>query len=93
MKAIETHALISNDRTFTLKAPPNVQPGKHHVFVIIDEPIIEEPIFTQSKSDKVNINAAIMAYATYYAGTNMDLNQDFEEASLKYLNSEEEKQV
>jgi hypothetical protein len=88
MKAIETKALISNDRIFTLKLPPDVQPGKYHIFIIINEPIIE---LTQPKSDKANIHAAIMAYATEQAGTDMDMNPDFEEASIEYLNSEKEK--
>ncbi|MCK5525013.1 MAG: hypothetical protein KAI83_17940 [Thiomargarita sp.] len=52
-------------------------------------PYIEQ-ILTQPKSDKANIHAAIMTYATEQAGTDMDMNPDFKEASIGYLNSEKE---
>jgi len=37
MKAIETNALIPDDRVLTLQLPREVQPGEHHIFVIIGE--------------------------------------------------------
>ena len=92
MKMIETNALISNDRIFTLKLPQEVQPGKYHLFVIFDEQSLEPnfPI-ANSTQNKTDIHTAIMAYATQYAGTDMDIDYELEEASLECLNANEEK--
>jgi hypothetical protein len=51
MKAIETNALIPNDRILTLQLPRDVQPGEHHIFVIIGElPLKNTPIAKPTQS-------------------------------------------
>ncbi len=41
MKAIETNAMISKDRILILQLPKDVQPGQHHIFVVIGEKNLE----------------------------------------------------
>jgi uncharacterized protein (DUF433 family) len=41
MKAIEINATISKDRILILQLPRDVQPGQHHIFVVIGEKTFE----------------------------------------------------
>jgi hypothetical protein len=92
MKAIETNALIPDDRVLTLQLPQDVQPGEHHIFVIIGElPLQKSTPIAKPKQTKAEIHAAIMAYATQHAGTDMDIDYELEEAGIEFLNANEEK--
>ena len=46
------------------------------------------PLLNQNKAE---IHAAIMAYATQHAGTDMDMDYELEEAGIECLNANEEK--
>ncbi|MDP9313742.1 MAG: hypothetical protein M3R24_23165 [Chloroflexota bacterium] len=37
MRTIETTATIEPDGTLTVKLPPDIEPGQHHVVLVIDE--------------------------------------------------------
>jgi hypothetical protein len=91
MKAIEINTIISEDRTLNLQLPPNIQVGKHHILVVIDEQAMaswpSEPIATNLHTPN-NLHADVMAYAIQHAGTKMDLDYELEEASLECLNQD-----
>ncbi len=100
MRAIETNALVSGDRTLTLQLPSKIQPGQYHIFVIIDEhpiEIKEKKIAKHSMTSKsiawskerraADIHAAVVAYALQHAGTDMDLDYDLEEAGIECLSN------
>jgi len=95
MKAIKTTAFetitsIQGDRILTLQLPPDIQPGEHHIFVIISEcPQIENTSITNSIQSKADIHAAITAYAAEHAGTSMDIDYELEEAGIECLNGNE----
>ncbi len=92
MKAIETNALIPDDRLLTLQLPRDVQPGEHHIFVIIGEwPLKKNIPIANPKQTKADIHAAIMAYAIQHAGTDMDMDYELEEAGIECLNAHKEK--
>jgi len=92
MKAIETNVLIPKDRVFTLQLPRDVQPGEHHIIVIIGElPLKKNTPIAKPKQTKADIHAAIMAYAIQHAGTDMDMDYELEEAGIECLNANEEK--
>ncbi len=84
MKAIETNALIPNDRILTLQLPRDVQPGEHHIFVIIGELPLKNTHIAKPTQDKADIHAAIMAYATQHAGTDMDMDYELEDAVMPF---------
>ena len=45
MKTIEVNHRISEDRFLTLQLPSSIQPGEHHILIVIDEqPLKKEPI-------------------------------------------------
>ncbi len=48
MKAIETTAVIGNDRKLSVQLPPDVTPGQHHVVLVIEELL---PAATTSLND------------------------------------------
>ncbi|OAD19170.1 hypothetical protein THIOM_005211 [Candidatus Thiomargarita nelsonii] len=99
MKAIEMNTIISEDRRLNLQLPPNIQVGKHHILVVIDEqPMVPNTHNIQAQPNSIwpseppstNIHAAVVAYATQHAGTKMDLDYELEEASLECLNQDKE---
>jgi len=92
MKAIEMNALIPNDRVLTLQLPRDVQPGEHHIFVIIGElPFKKNTPIAKPKQTKADIHAAVVAYATQHAGTDMDIDYELIDAGIECLNASEEK--
>ena len=45
MRTIETTARVSQDGTLTVRVPPDVPPGEHHVVLVIDrEPASGMPV-------------------------------------------------
>jgi hypothetical protein len=38
MKAIETTAIVGDDRTVTVQLPPDIAPGRHRIMVVVDGP-------------------------------------------------------
>jgi hypothetical protein len=46
MRMIELTAVVENDGTTTLKLPPDIIPGTHHIVVVIDE----QPVATRQKA-------------------------------------------
>lgn len=44
-RTIETIATVTQDRTLTVQVPPDIEPGEHHITLVIDEPpaMDEEP--------------------------------------------------
>jgi hypothetical protein len=43
MKAIETTAVVDDNRKLTVQLSPDVAPGPHHIVLVIDGPRSEHP--------------------------------------------------
>jgi hypothetical protein len=99
VKAIETNALVSDERKLILQLPLDVHPGQYHILVVIDElPLEKKTPNTPWQNDSISldsspkhcqadIHTAVVAYATQHAGTEMDLDYNLEAASLECLNT------
>jgi hypothetical protein len=41
MKTIQTMAVIGEDRTLTVRLPPEIAPGPHQIVVVVEGPVTE----------------------------------------------------
>ena len=50
MRTIETNAMIAQDKILTLQLPNDIQPGQHHILVVIGEKNLEPFVEIQPSS-------------------------------------------
>jgi hypothetical protein len=59
MKAIETTAVVGDDRKVTVQLPPDVDPGPHQLVVVLDVPR-SEPLHAWTMDDWPVHDAALV---------------------------------
>ena len=73
MKTIETNTMISKDRILTLQLPRDIQPGQHHILVVISEKpfesLAETPLKIESVQQIITSDPEVMGGTPVFVGT------------------------
>lgn len=71
MKAIETSAVVTDDKKVTISVPADIASGEHKVVLIIDE----NPLAAEKKDDNGELNFKILKWENWPSDCSFQRNE------------------